>query len=544
MAQATLIEPTSETRVSTPASEPAHQRLTARLWPCAIPAFVSLCLTWYGLSRPDGLLGVHGYDDGVYFGAVLRFVDGAVPYRDFVFVHPPGIMLLLSPIGLLSHVFDDRIALAIARCATAVVAALCCFLVAYVLRHRGSVAALAGGLALACFPLAIAGDNTVLLEPYLAGLCLVGVALAFTEGELASRGRLAWAGAFFGVAGATKLWAIFPAVALMACCWGRWRSALRPFVAGMATAFGVLCLPFVVLAPGAFVHQVLVVQLARQVPASKAVGAGERLLTLTGLPGLTSVTASVAVGELVVAAFLAAVVLTFLLTGRRTTRFECFALLAMVLSGVAVLVSPEFYQYYAYFPVVFSTIVLGICIGRWSAVWNQARSTDRASLVRWLTPRRATAAGLTVVLALAAVAASQDVSATSSFMLGGQHEDPLGLVSNYMAPGSCVISDSPSILIASDRFSSQSGGCPLLVDSYGTWLAADPRHPAPSPGSDVPGLAAQWQTWMSEAQYVVLSVERSDFIPWNDELTSWFAAHYKLVASEPGVFVYIHVGLG
>ena len=252
--------------------------------PCVLPALVSLVLTGYGLSRPDALLGVHGYDDGVYFGAVLRFVDGAVPYRDFVFVHPPGIMLLLSPVGLLGHVVNERVAFAIARCVTAVVAALCCYLAARVVRHGGAAAALATGLALACFPLAVAADSSVLLEPYLALLCLVGIALAFPDGALSCGRRLAWAGAFFGVAGATKLWAIFPAVALMACCWGRWRSSLRPFVVGMATAFGVICLPFLLLAPGQFVHQVLVVQLTRQVPVSKTMGLGGRLLTLWDSP--------------------------------------------------------------------------------------------------------------------------------------------------------------------------------------------------------------------------------------------------------------------
>ena len=514
-----------------------------------VPSLVSLCLTAYGLSQTDALRGVHGYDDGVYFGAVLRFVDGAVPYRDFVFVHPPGIMLLLSPVGILSHVFDDRIAFAVARCLTAVVAALCCFLAAYIVRHHGTVAALTAGLALACFPLAVAADSSVLLEPYLACLCLAGVAIAFPHGVLASSGRrLAWAGAFFGLAGATKLWAIFPAIALMACCWGRWRTAVRPFVIGLVTGFGVICLPFLLLAPGPFVHQVIVAQLTRQAPASTTMGLGGRLLTLTGLPGLTSVTASVSIGELVAAEFLLVVALTFATMGRRLTRFEWFALLAMALSGLAVLDSPEFYQYYAYFPVVFASIVLGLCMARWTEL---ATLITRRMFAEEGGRRRAgsrharvSAAAVAVVLALAAVAVSQDVSATSSYVLGGQHDDPAGLLGRYVPPGTCVISDSPSILIDSDLFSAQGAGCPLLVDSYGTWLSADPSQPSPNPGSDVPGLAAQWQSWMSKASYVVLSVQRSGFIPWDVELDSWFAAHYTLIASGPGVYLYIHTHLG
>ena len=263
-----------------------------------------------------------------------------------------------------------------------------------------------------------------------------------------------------------------------------------------------------------------------------------------GLPGLTSLSASVAVGEWVVGGFLAAVALTFAVTRRRLTRFESFAVLAMVLSGLAVLVSPEFYQYYAYFPLVFASLVVGICAGRWVAlgarVTKRTRSRARFSLSR-VTARRASAAAVVGVLAFVVVAVVLDASATSTYVLGGQHDDPAALLSTYVPQGSCVISDSPAILIASDLFSAQRAGCPLIVDSYGTWLSADPAQPAPDPGSDVPGLASQWRSWMSEAQYVVLSVQGTDFIPWDARLTSWFSAHYVLIASEPGATVYIHV---
>ena len=57
-------------------------------------------------GRADG--GVTQYDDGVYLGAAIRFVSGVLPYRDFVFVQPPGIVVLMSPVALLGRA--DRFA--------------------------------------------------------------------------------------------------------------------------------------------------------------------------------------------------------------------------------------------------------------------------------------------------------------------------------------------------------------------------------------------------------------------------------------------------
>ena len=69
-----------------------------------LAGIVSLALGCYYLSLPHVLSGVlgwnEGYDEGVYLGAATRLVNGALPYRDFVLVHPPGIVLLMFPVAL------------------------------------------------------------------------------------------------------------------------------------------------------------------------------------------------------------------------------------------------------------------------------------------------------------------------------------------------------------------------------------------------------------------------------------------------------------
>ena len=118
------------------------------------------------------LIGIHGYtgngyDDGVYLGAATRLVHGVLPYRDFDFVQPPGITLVMGPVALIGRLIGTRDAMAVARCFTAAVTGLNAALAALAVRDRGRTAMLVAGVSLALFPLAVAADQSLLLEPYL-----------------------------------------------------------------------------------------------------------------------------------------------------------------------------------------------------------------------------------------------------------------------------------------------------------------------------------------------------------------------------------------
>ena len=62
----------------------------------------------------------------------------------------------------------------------------------------------------------IRASQTILLEPFLVLACLVGF-LFLMKGEevTTSSRRLWWCGVFFGVAGATKVWAVLPFLAVL-----------------------------------------------------------------------------------------------------------------------------------------------------------------------------------------------------------------------------------------------------------------------------------------------------------------------------------------
>src|SRR5579862_545272 len=68
----------------------------------AFAAIVAL-IAAYGQFALGYLAHRTWYDDGVYMGAATRLSHGVVPYRDFVFLHPPGIILLLTPFAFVGR---------------------------------------------------------------------------------------------------------------------------------------------------------------------------------------------------------------------------------------------------------------------------------------------------------------------------------------------------------------------------------------------------------------------------------------------------------
>ena len=123
------------------------------------------CSRWgirlHQLSLPGVLHGIDEYDDGFYLGTVMRLVDGTLPYKDFVYPQPPGLPLLLAPLGLVGRIIGTRSLMADVRILTAFVTAANAGLVASPAPTPGIVPALAGGVSLALFPMAVAGEQDV-----------------------------------------------------------------------------------------------------------------------------------------------------------------------------------------------------------------------------------------------------------------------------------------------------------------------------------------------------------------------------------------------
>ncbi|MDQ1483510.1 MAG: hypothetical protein QOF35_1586, partial [Actinomycetota bacterium] len=80
-------------------------------------AIAILAFGWrlWSVLRGGGLNAIQGYDDGVYYTGADALVSGRMPYRDFVLLHPPGILLVLAPFAALGHLLSDPTGFALAR---------------------------------------------------------------------------------------------------------------------------------------------------------------------------------------------------------------------------------------------------------------------------------------------------------------------------------------------------------------------------------------------------------------------------------------------
>jgi alpha-1,2-mannosyltransferase len=504
-------------------------RLSRLRWPVVVSlavAGLALAACVDQLAQAHALLGGDEYDDGVYLGAALRLVNGAAPYRDFTFLHPPGIIVLLSPLAALARWTGTRAFTGEARVLTTLVASANAGLLAWLLRHRGTPAMLIAGGTLAVFPLAVAADHTVLLEPYLVLFCLLGATAMFVGDNLASPKRLAWAGVAFGFAGAVKIWAIFPLAVALGCCVPVFRRGIRPLLFGAVAGFTLASWPFFLLAPTSFVRDTIVLQLERTSSPGGSVSAGGRLLNVTGLVGLPGIHATVHLA-IIVAVIYSFVVACAYLVPPQPSRLDWFALGSASATVAAVFLAADFGPHFSYFTAAFLALLLAVSIER----------LMRAAL-DWAAGRRETSIGrslargprLVVVVVLLALAT---VFAEGRLFIREQpwrvnFGDPGPPIARVIPKGACVVTDEPAFAIVADRFVADSSNCPSMVDSFGEWLAADPRHPPPSPGPYDPGLVSAWRSWFSRANYVILT---SQFrIPWTPDLRSWFASHFKLVS--------------
>ena len=355
---------------------------------------LALGLRGFQIFRTGHLLGVGDYDDGADFGSALRLIHGVLPYRDFIIVQPPGIVLLMVPAAALSPLIGTAGSIAVARILTVAASAAAVVLGGLLVRHRGVFATLVTCGVIAIYPGSVQAAHTVMLEPWLTVFCLAGAVAVFDRDRLTGSGRrLAWGGAALGFAGAVKVWAIIPAaVIVVACLLGAEpvRRATR-FVAGVAAGFLIPVLPFAILAPGRFYDSVIVAQLIR---TDARTPLGYRLQYLTGLAAWDLGT----VTFLIVAVGLAVLVAGTLIAACRVTHrgpppLEWFSVATAALIVVAFLVPDDFYYHYPAFLAPFLAMAFALPAARLLDGW-QARPGRSARRAAWLRRSAAAAAGL------------------------------------------------------------------------------------------------------------------------------------------------------
>lgn len=496
----------------------------------ALGAF-GLCAVWF--VQPGRLFGV-GYDAGVYFGVALRLVHGVVPYRNFIFVEPPGIALLMTPLAGLARLVGPPACFAASAVVTALVAAVDAGLTAWLVRHRGRAAMAIAGSVLAFFPLAPSADHDLMLEPYLVLFVLLGTLGLLGRPAPPSRWRLLAAGASLGFAGAVKIWAVFPFAALLACEVLRSRRRAGWLVVGAGAGFGLPCLPFFVLAPSRFVHEVVLDQLRRGHLGYANVSLVSRLGQLTGVSGLPSPFSAPAVA---VAASVAIVVLVAAAgwLGRKRWVFRDVGLVVYACASVGgLLLGPGIYDHYPYFSAPGLAAVVAVAVVE---VGRHVRArADRSVHRGWQVLGVAGTLSVVAALLLSAVGSLRYSTYVFGPNTGGV--DPGVAIARVARPGACVVADNPVLLIEASRFTAASAACPRFIDPYGMWLVAAAGRSAVGGTGRPEGLVATWRRALGRADDVVMSRRNAAYVPWTPELRGWFLRHFRTAVTEQDAVVY------
>ncbi len=524
-----------------PRGDAADERSLRRLIPrtpagivIAVATLLGLGLRIYQLARPGHLLGVTEYDDGADFGSALRMVSGAIPYRDFITVQPPGITLLMLPAALLSKLTGTAWAMAAGRILTVAAGGAGVLLSGLLVRHRGVLAVIVTCGIVAVYPGSVQSAHTVLLEPWLVLGCLAGAVAVFDGDQLAGGRRLAWGGAAFGFAGAIKVWAIIPVAVILVLSLPRPRRAAR-FLAGVAAGFVIPVLPFAVAAPRGLYDGVVVAQLTR---SGTRVPFWFRIQQMTGLTAAHLGDTALAVAAVIVMALIAVLFAgSWLVTRCPPPALDWFAVASAALVVAAFLLPDDFYYHYPGFLAPFLAMSLALPAARLLAGGPGAALPRRPAALR-LDRLRWSVAGLAgLVIAVLPFAVPRAENAPTPVY-------PAAAVRRVIPPGACVLTDQVSLLIAADRFSSDAGGCSLMVDATGTDFVLGHGRNGFTAGR-VPAVAAVWRQAFGAAQYVWLTPYNTRRIAWTPSLRSYFARHFTLMhGSWAPLSLYVRKGTG
>jgi alpha-1,2-mannosyltransferase len=487
------------------------RRLSVTALVVGVAAAFSLAMGWYELFGLRELHQYLEYDDGVWFGTSVRLAHGIFPYRNFVDDQPPGVPVAMLPFALWSRSVGTATAFAAARVVVPLVETVGVVALGWMLRHRSVLTVAVACGAMAVYPVCLIDQRTVMLEPFCATLCVVGLAAVFEGDRLSGRtGALVVGGAFFGLACSCKAFAVLPFVVVAAALLASpARRRLVPFLAGTAGALAVVCGPFFALAPSAFVHDVVVTQLSRTANVEPSIY--DRLTSLIGSPPSEVPTPLPDPSERTLAVLLAVVVVVLVVGGYVAervrarphptgalpagwfTRLDTVAVAIVVLTGTALATPAAYYYHYAAFFGPFLALMLGLAAGR----------------IALLSPT--TVAILTVAVLLAGAVHAVQVVRSSR---GGLPD--VALIHRFVPAGACVLGDDAPTLLLADRFTAAVPGCTAVTDAFGTTISSDGGYPAISPEAGSPASVKIWLNALEHADYVVLALGYQERrIPWD-----------------------------
>jgi alpha-1,2-mannosyltransferase len=468
------------------------------------------------------LSGIDEYDDGVYFGSAMQLVHGSLPYRNFGFIQPPFIAVALSPFALAAHVVGTARAFEAARLFVVAIAATNTALVGILMRRRPlAQVAVAMGV-MAVYPGAVSSAQTVLLEPVLVCLCLLGLITLFDgDGITLSPNRVVISGVCFGLATSTKLWALGPVVIIAILLWRHQRLRQQPahagrFLAGASAGFWLVCIPFFVGSPRNFINQVFITQAVR---SGGGYGIPERILDLSGIAVIlhfVTLRLGFVVAVLLAIAAGAMVYLAYRRNGPPLSDLELASLCCAGGVAVVLVMSPTYYYHYSGFEVPFLALTLS-CIG--GRLLGRMHGIQPAGVLQ---PHRM-APVLLMALAptLLFLAGAADVARILAAKPAVQVSDAL---SDAIPSRGCVLYVDPSIALLDNRYTSDVSSCPDVIDYLGEERVLD--HGLSDNPSDTLGVALQNQMmkWVESSDALVVASRQTS---WGPAVVRYVDSHFE-----------------
>jgi hypothetical protein len=540
----------------TPAIEShgAFGRIRARAWADLVtPGRVIVVLTVIGLalrlfyvSRPGYLAGVTEYDDGSYLGSAIRLVHGQLPYKDFVFVQPPGITLLMTPVALISELTGTGVGMVLGRLVTVLAGTAGIAMTGLLVRHRGVLAVLLASGIMAIHPESIAAAHTILVEPWLVLFCLAG-ALAFFRRDRVARsgGRIVVAGLAFGFAGVIEAWAIVPVLVLLAILAPQPRRALS-FAVSVAAGFLIPTVPFAALAPSSFYKSIIVAQVGSRPSAERVFGLF-RIRLMVGLSDIISPANALVIGTTlaVIVLILAGAVVACRAERRLPAPLEWFAAATGLIMAVLFLWPPQFHYHFVGFLVPFMAISIALAASglmgvlrerageaRAAAAWRGSRergSIARLQLGRLLgqrDPQEVLRWGASVLVMIGIVIGSVIQVTYERHLTSSITSTEIANVQRVIPAGACVLADQVSYSVVANRFWSDRPGCPAIDDGTGVNYALSHGLNTATGAGQVPAVENLWKSALAHSQYVWLSFHQVKRIPWTPAITAYFHEHY------------------
>ncbi len=509
-----------------PSTAPRHRSLTrssaTRAWALtaglAISAGVARAVP---LLFPNGVLTTTNYDEGVYLAAAGLFSEGKLPYRDFVFLHPPGVLLLTLPVTILvPAVLEWDQVLTILRWAGVLVGVSNVLLLVAVTRQwRGWAAGLTAGALYAGYGPAAAVERHLLLEPWLVLLILLGARLWLGRDDGPRLARMGAAGALLAVAGLVKITGGLVLLAALATPRGRSAFRDRGWLLGAAAITAVLVLvPFGWLAgPGRLWSQVVTAQLKRpggDVEGGSVVDLVDRLVE-AGRLGVLSAGAVPGYAVLLGWVVLAAAAGRAWLAGGRDGRFWVIATVVLLAPP---LLAPDWYVQYPVPGVAAACVLLGAAAGevleRWTGAWHPL------------------AVGCVfLVVAGGLVNAGRD--SWRDRPVGAQ--DFASVVRKRLPPAECVVAEPPALGLAIGRLPIRDSSGTYLADPFGALLMTSiQEHVQGRTAVALKAPAAQdrLRAALSACRYVLLhNYELAEQHRISRDTATWFRQRYVQVPS-------------